>query len=49
MRSKGGKPTHVPSSNTQVFRYPETQAPNQVKASDVTNYGNDYLGSNQTN
>ena len=47
--SKGGSNTHVPSPNTQVVKHPEIKAPNQVKASDVTNYWDDYLGSNQTN
>ena len=30
-------------------RHPEIKSPNQVKTSDVTNYWDDYLGSNQTN
>ena len=44
-----GSNTHVPSANTQVVRHPEIKSPNQVKMSDVTNYWDDYLGSNQTN
>ena len=32
-----------------VVRHPEIKSPNQVKTSDVTNYWDDYLGSNQTN
>lgn len=40
---------HVPSTNTQVVQHPEIKSPNQVKMSDVTNYWDDYLGSNQTN
>lgn len=47
--SKSGSNTHVPSANTQVVRHPEIKSPNQVKMSDVTNYWDDYLGSNQTN
>ena len=47
--SKSGSNTHVPSANTQVVRHPEIKSPNQVKKSDVTNYWDDYLGSNQTN
>ena len=47
--SKSGGNTHVPSANTQVVRHPEIKSPNQVKMSDVTNYWDDYLGSNQTN
>ena len=46
---KSGSNTHVPSANTQVVRHPEIKSPNQVKISDVTNYWDDYLGSNQTN
>ena len=46
---KSGSNTHVPSANTQVVRHPEIKSPNQVKMSDVTNYWDDYLGSNQTN
>ena len=46
---ESGTKTHVPSSNTQVVQHPEIKAPNQVKTSDVTNYWDDYLGSNQTN
>ena len=41
--------THISSANTQVVRHPEIKSPNQVKMSDVTNYWDDYLGSNQTN
>ena len=44
-----GSNTHVPSANTQVVRHPEIKSPKQVKMSDVTNYWDDYLGSNQTN
>ena len=47
--SESGSNTHVPSANTQVVRHPEIKSPNQVKMSDVTNYWDDYLGSNQTN
>ena len=46
---ESGSKTHVPSVNTQVVRHPEIKSPNQVKTSDVTNYWDDYLGSNQTN
>ena len=46
---ESGSNTHVPSANTQVVRHPEIKSPNQVKMSDVTNYWDDYLGSNQTN
>ena len=46
---ESGSKTHVPSVNTQVVRHPEIKSPNQVKMSDVTNYWDDYLGSNQTN
>ena len=46
---KGGSKASVPSANTQVVRHPETKSPNQVKTSDVPNYWDDYLGSNQTN
>ena len=47
--AESGSKTHVPSVNTQVVRHPEIKSPNQVKTSDVTNYWDDYLGSNQTN
>ena len=47
--NKSGSNTYVPSSNTQIVQHPEVKAPNQVKASDVTNYWDNYLGSNQTN
>ena len=46
---KSGSKTHVPSTNTQVVQHPEIKSHNQVKMSDVTNYWDDYLGSNQTN
>ena len=48
-QDQSGSKTHVPSVNTQVVRHPEIKSPNQVKTSDVTNYWDDYLGSNQTN
>lgn len=46
---QSGSNTHISSANTQVVRHPEIKSPNQVKMSDVTNYWDDYLGSNQTN
>ena len=46
---ESGSNIHVPSANTQVVRHPEIKSPNQVKMNDVTNYWDDYLGSNQTN
>ena len=47
--NKSGSKTHVPSNNTQIVHHPEIKSPNQVKMRDVTNYWDDYLGSNQTN
>ena len=46
----GGSSTiNEPSVRTRVNNLPETKAPNAIKASDVTNVRDDYLGSNTTN
>ena len=48
--NKGGSPTvNKPSVRTRINNLPETKAPNAIKASDVTNAWDDYLGSNTTN
>ena len=48
---KGGSNSVInrPSARTQINNLPETKAPNALKASEVTNSWDNYLGSNTTN
>jgi len=48
---KGGSNTIVnrPSTQTKINNVPEIKAPTAIKASDVTNAWDGYLGSNTTN
>ena len=46
---KDASKVNVPSFNTKIVQRPEVKASNQVNVKDVTNYWDNYLGSNQTN
>ena len=46
---KGGSGSNTPSANTTVISHGETKASQQIKTTDVTDYWDNYLGSDQTN
>ena len=46
---EGGSGSNTPSANTTVISHGETKASQQIKTTDVTDYWDNFLGSNQTN
>lgn len=49
MLPEGGSGSNTPSANTTVIPHGETKASQQIKTTDVTDYWDNFLGSNQTN